>query len=139
MDKLKLLKPKVKKLALALQKKAQAEGINLIFTCGFRSIAEQNQLYARGRTVPGKIVTIARGGDSLHNYGVAFDICPVIGGKAIWNDLKLFNRIGKIGQELGLEWGGAWSGFVDRPHFQYTAGYFLRDFKQGKIDWKKFS
>lgn len=139
MDKLKFLKPKVKNLALVLQKKAKEKGIDIIFTSTFRSIEEQNKLYARGRTVPGKIVTNARGGDSFHNYGVAFDICPVIAGKAIWNDLRIFNQIGKIGQEIGLEWGGVWKGFVDRPHFQFTAGYTLRDFKQGKVDWQKFS
>jgi hypothetical protein len=34
---------------------------------GHRSIAEQDELYAQGRTKPGDIVTWARGGQSRHN------------------------------------------------------------------------
>lgn len=138
MKNLNLLKPKVKSLALLLQKKSKEIGIDIIFTCTLRSVDEQNKLYARGRTIKGKIVTNARGGDSMHNYGVAFDICPIINGKAIWNDISLFNKVGKIGEEIGLEWGGSWKSFVDKPHFQYTAGYGLVDFKKGRVDWKKF-
>ncbi len=139
MPNLNLLKPKVKALALELQKKCKEAEIDIVFTCTLRSVAEQNKLYAKGRTLPGKIVTNARGGESFHNYGVAFDICPVINGKAIFNDISLFNRVGKIGINLGLEWGGEWKKFIDKPHFQYTAGYSLNAFKNGKIDWRKFS
>jgi len=139
MPDLNLLKPKVKAMAEELQKRAKAIGINIIFTCTFRTKEEQDKLYARGRTAPGKIVTNARGGESLHNYGVAFDICPIVSGKAIWNDISLFNKIGKIGIDIGLEWGGAWKKFIDKPHFQYTAGYSLNAFKNGKIDLKKFA
>jgi peptidoglycan LD-endopeptidase CwlK len=132
MSNLNLLKPKVKSLALELQKKSKAAGIDIIFTCTLRTKVEQDNLYARGRTMPGKIVTQARGGESMHNYGVAFDICPVIHGKAIWNDATLFNKVGKIGKEIGLTWGGDFARFVDKPHFQFTAGYSLRDFREGK-------
>ena len=38
-----------------------------------RSIEYQNELYAQGRTKPGKIVTKAKGGSSFHNYFLAFD------------------------------------------------------------------
>ena len=27
-----------------------------------------------------------------------------------------------IGEGLGLEWGGSWGGFVDKPHMQVTHG-----------------
>jgi peptidoglycan LD-endopeptidase CwlK len=40
---------------------------------GLRSFEDQDELYAQGRTKPGNIVTNARGGDSLHNYGLAAD------------------------------------------------------------------
>src|SRR5690606_7828810 len=46
-------------------------GIQLRITQGYRSIAEQDALYAQGRTAPGEIVTNARGGQSNHNYGLA--------------------------------------------------------------------
>ena len=40
---------------------------------GLRTFAEQDELYAQGRTKPGQIVTQARGGESNHNYGLAAD------------------------------------------------------------------
>lgn len=132
------LKPKVRALALDLARRAQENGIDIMFTCTLRTASEQDKLYARGRTVPGKIVTQTRGGESLHNYGVAFDVCPVIAGRAVWNDASLFNRLGRIGRSLGLEWGGDWRKFPDKPHFQYTAGYELADFRMKRIDEKKF-
>jgi peptidoglycan L-alanyl-D-glutamate endopeptidase CwlK len=138
MANLNLLKPKVKTLALELQKRAKEAGVDIIFTCTARTRAAQDKLYAKGRTLPGKIVTRAKGGESMHNYGVAFDICPVVNKKAVWNDVELFNKIGKIGMAIGLEWGGTWKKFIDKPHFQYTAGYGLEDFKTVKFDKKKF-
>lgn len=138
MDKLNLLKPKVKALALQLQKKSKEIGIDIIFTCTLRTKEEQDKLYAQGRTTPGKIVTKARGGDSMHNCAVAFDVCPIVNGKAIW-EASLFNKVGKLGMDIGLEWGGSWNKFIDRPHFQYTAGYDLNAFKTNKIDLKEFA
>ncbi len=132
MSNLNLLKPKVKSLALELQKKSQDVGIDIIFTSTLRTKVAQDALYARGRTTPGKIVTNAKGGESLHNFGVAFDICPVLHGKAVWNDAALFNKVGKIGKEIGLEWGGDFAKFPDRPHFQFCGGYALKDFQNGK-------
>lgn len=52
--------------------------------------------------------------------------------------MKLFEDIGKIGEALGLEWGGGWKKIIDRPHFQYLAGYAISDFKNNKVGWKKF-
>lgn len=40
---------------------------------GYRSVTEQNDLFAQGRTKPGNIVTKARGGESYHNFAVAID------------------------------------------------------------------
>jgi peptidoglycan L-alanyl-D-glutamate endopeptidase CwlK len=138
MANLNLLKPKVKALALELQKRVKEIGIDIVFTCTSRTKTAQDKLFAQGRTAPGKIVTRAKGGESMHNYGVAFDICPVINRKAVWNDTELFNKVGKIGKSIGLEWGGAWKKISDKPHFQYTAGYDLEAFKANKIDKKKF-
>ena len=61
--------------------------IKLRITDGYRSIQEQNALYAQGRTTPGKIVTHARGGQSLHNYGKAFDVVQMKNGVPIWEKL----------------------------------------------------
>lgn len=89
----------------------------------FRSIAEQDALYAQGRTKPGKIVTNAKGGSSFHNYGLAVDLCSMIDDEeqVDWN----FN-MGKLqatGNKYGLVWGGSWKTLKDYPHFEKTFGY----------------
>ena len=123
------LQPRVKILAEELIRQCAAAGIPIIITQGLRTIAEQDALYAQGRTTPGNIVTNAKGGTSFHNYGVAFDICPYIGGKLLWNNLELFKKVGAIGKKIGLEWGGDWVGFVDLPHFQSTLGKTIQDYQ----------
>lgn len=104
-----------------------------------RTTKEQDTLYAQGRTKVGNIVTNAKGGYSFHNFGVAFDVCPVVNKKLEWNDKKIFKKIGTIGLSLGLEWGGAWKAFKDLPHFQYTANYTLADFRKNKVAYEKFN
>ena len=101
------------------------------FTQTLRTIAEQDALYAQGRTTPGKIVTWAKGGKSYHNYGLAIDICLIIDGKeASWDITKDFDKDGisdwmeavKIFKAHGWEWGGEWDTKKDYPHFQKTFG-----------------
>jgi len=83
---------------------------------GLRTIEEQNALYAQGRTKPGKIVTNAKGGQSWHNRGVAIDIAFIKSDTSI--DFEVPEHLAKLGEEAGLEWGGRWSSFQDKPHFQ---------------------
>lgn len=134
-----LLKPKVRELAEKLVVECAKVGYTIQITQTFRTFEEQDALYAQGRTKPGNIVTNAKGGYSLHNYRVAFDFVPIKNGQAMWNDLATFDAVGKIGVRLGLEWGGNWSSFIDRPHFQYLAGYTLADFRAGLIDESRFA
>lgn len=42
-------------------------------TSGLRSLDDQRKLYDQGRVTPGRIVTKARPGLSMHNYGLASD------------------------------------------------------------------
>ena len=56
------LLPEVQPYARALVTKAGADGITIKVISGLRSYDEQNDLYAQGRTKPGRIVTNARGG-----------------------------------------------------------------------------
>ena len=54
-------------------------------TQGLRTFAEQDALYQQGRTKPGKKVTNAKAGQSIHNYGFAVDIVLIIDRKtASW-------------------------------------------------------
>lgn len=106
-------------------------GIDVIITSTYRDAESQNALYAQGRTAPGKKVTNAAGGDSLHNWRVAFDFVPVANGKAIWDDAKLWERCGAIAESVGLEWGGRWTKFPDKPHCQDTGGLTIAQYKAG--------
>ena len=110
-----------------LQKKCAQEGIKIRATECLRTAKEQDALYAKGRTAPGSKVTNARGRDakSMHQWGVAVDIVIDMDtdkdGDVDISDLynvKLLNVVGKIGESIGLEWGGSWKSIVDKPHFQ---------------------
>ena len=99
------------------------QGIKVMMTCGYRSVAEQNRLYARGRTAPGSVVTSARGGYSWHNWGLAADYVFIIDGKVSWKGP--WDVFGRVARQCGLEWGGYWLRFKDRPHVQWTKGKTL--------------
>lgn len=94
-----------------------------ILSYTYRSIDEQNALYAQGRTKPGVIVTRAKGGQSPHNYlpALAFDIAFVKPDKSLdWN-LELFKLFAAIlSSDTRVTWGGSWKGFQDNPHFEMT-------------------
>lgn len=117
------------KLSL-LQSECKKQGIVIGVGECLRTKAEQDALYAKGRTKPGKIVTKAKGNtySSMHQWGVAVDIylkMDVDGDgstvdDAFNNSTGLFNKVGKIGQSIGLEWGGSWKSIKDLPHFQLT-------------------
>ena len=101
------------------------------FSHTLRTDKEQDELYAQGRTKPGKKVTNAKGGQSYHNYGLAFDIVLIIDGKeASWDTLKDFDgdkvadwhEVVKIAKKYGWAWGGDFVSFKDAPHFEKTFG-----------------
>jgi len=103
--------------------------IPLRVTGAYRTYAEQDELYAKGRTKPGSKVTNAKGGFSNHNFGLAIDVVPLETnnqGRLFmnWNTTN-YPLIGRIGQGLGLEWGGTWKKIVDKPHFQDLQGKTL--------------
>lgn len=97
------------------------EGIVLRVTQGLRTFDEQDELYKQGRTIPGKRITNAQGGHSWHNYGLAYDVVPMLIGVPDWSSDK-WDTIGEIGEMNGLVWGGRWKKFVDRPHFEWHPG-----------------
>jgi peptidoglycan L-alanyl-D-glutamate endopeptidase CwlK len=130
------LHPLLQTKAKAFVAAAAQAGIDVLITQALRTIKEQDALYAQGRTVtrdkngrPLSKVTNAKGGQSMHNYGLAFDFVPLTAlGKANWNTADpSWSKLGKIGQSLGLEWGGAWKTFKDLPHFQLVGGLNLKE------------
>lgn len=100
-----------------LIRKCKDKGIDIGISQTLRTKQEQDALYAQGRTKPGKIVTNCRYPESLHCWGVAFDVYVQRGGKAIW-DVAAYKPVGEMGESLGLEWGGRWQNFPDAPHFE---------------------
>jgi peptidoglycan L-alanyl-D-glutamate endopeptidase CwlK len=111
------LLPEVRPIARALVQKAKQSGIQIKILSALRTYAEQNDLYAKGRTKPGAKVTNARGGFSNHNFGIAFDVGVFEGVKYLGDSAK-YKAVGVLGMDLGLEWGGSWKTIVDQPHFQ---------------------
>ena len=159
LERIQLLHPKLRDEALTMYDEIVA-ALTGTAACRFaytlRTFAEQDALFAQGRTKPGSIVTNARGGSSYHNYGLAIDIVLLVDKDkngtfetASW-DLKTdFDGDGKsdwqeivaIFKRYGYEWGGDWK-FVDAPHFQKTLGKSIAELqglhKSGKVDKNGF-
>lgn len=116
------LTPNAKKAAEYLLEAGEAEGLLILVTETLRTTERQQELYAQGRTKPGRIVTQLDGvkNKSIHQTGNAFDVCQNIKGKEYEEDFIV--KVGKLGEAIGLEWGGSWKGFVDSPHFQLNPG-----------------
>lgn len=140
-ERIALLHPRVREEVRAIITecdKALTGRAKIRITQGLRSFKEQDALYAIGRTKPGKKVTNARGGQSIHNYGFAVDICLIIDGKtASWDTTKDWDNdqvadwyeCVKIFAKFGWDWGGNWKKNKDLPHFD----------KRGYNNWKKLT
>ena len=99
-------------------------GVRLRLSYTLRTVKEQNDLYAMGRTAFGSIVTNAKGGQSIHNFGLAFDIVILLDTDrngsfetAVWAG-RYFDQVVKYFKYQGWEWGGDWKKYKDNPHFQ---------------------
>lgn len=105
---------------------------------GLRTFAEQDALYAQGRTKPGKIVTNAKAGSSFHNYGLAIDFALLYDKDGngtyeslSWDTLKDFDRDGEadwmevvdIFEDSDYVWGGRFTKLKDNPHLEKSFGY----------------
>lgn len=136
--------PDLKKYTLELITRCYKEGILVQCSSGFRSFEDQARLYGQGRTsywYKGKqygnrkepIVTNAKPGQSVHNYGLAIDYFLVTddGLNAIWTVNTKWKRVAEIGKSMGFEWGGDWKSFPDYPHLQYTKGLSIGQLVRG--------
>jgi peptidoglycan L-alanyl-D-glutamate endopeptidase CwlK len=122
------------------------------FSYTLRTFKEQDDLFAQGRTKPGRRVTNARSGLSYHNYGLALDIVLLIDKDgngtyetAVWDTKSDFDgdrksdwmEVVTIFKQHGWSWGGDWK-FYDAPHFEKTFGYSVRQllslYNAGKVD-----
>ena len=159
LDRINLLHPKLREDALNAYKEicsALTGSAICRFSYTLRTFAEQDALYAQGRSKPGKIVTKAKGGQSYHNYGLAIDIVLLTDADkngsfetASWDNKKDFDKDGQsdwmeivaIFKRYGFEWGGDWK-FTDTPHFQKTFGKSINELldlhKKNKVDKNGF-
>ena len=135
-----LLHPALQRGLVELRKRMTQAGFSQVgVSSTYRDGVHQDWLFEQGRSRPGAIVTNARAGQSWHNHqvvngnpqGLAFDIFQNIRGQE-WNNPQFFATAGRIWIEMGGEWGGSWTSFPDRPHFQFTGGLSLRDLQNGR-------
>jgi len=124
------LHPTLQRGARELISRMVGQGFPVGVSATYRCHAFQNHLFEQGRSRPGQIVTNARGGQSTHNYRLAFDIFKTIRGQE-FSDTKFFETAGRIWQQMGGVWGGSWQSFPDRPHFEYTGALRLLDLQRG--------
>ena len=126
-----------RELLLAGKAIAAENGWDYRLISGTRTYAEQNALYAQGRTKKGRRVTNARGGYSRHNFGIAgdFGVFATKNTKKTSDDVYLdgsqwssaesvHKAVADYAKEKGLpiQWGGDWESFIDMPHFEYKNG-----------------
>lgn len=119
------LLPEVKEKTLDLLALAKKEGLEVMFWEGWRSEGEQLQKMAKG------VSFVKDPLNGKHLWGMAVDIVfRNAAGLPSWPDPKIpenkakWERLGKIGESLGFEWGGRWKNY-DGPHFQLSTNLKL--------------
>lgn len=116
------LHPRVRELCAEFERRCREAGLNVLVTETFRTVQEQDALYAQGRTKPGSIITRCKGADyqSPHQWGVAFDFCRNVRGREYDDSDGFFRKCGAVGKSIGLFWGGDFRSFVDKPHLEWA-------------------
>lgn len=101
-------------------------GLRLEVRSGRRSCAEQNRIYAAGRTAPGDIQTYAAGCRSWHTLGRAVDAYVVLPDGRRSGAQSDYEKAGRLWESrFGGVWGGDFAGFGpggDAGHFEYHPG-----------------
>jgi peptidoglycan LD-endopeptidase CwlK len=123
-----LIREELKQYYLEVNKNLP-KGVRLRFSHVYRTNEEQDKLYAKRPKV-----TNAKGGQSIHNYGLAFDIVILFDKDgngtfetASWKQDKYFAEVVEFFKSHGYTWGGDWSKFKDNPHFQKSFDMTWRD------------
>ena len=130
--------PKIKEELLFLYLQCNnmlPKNVRLRFSYVFRSPEEQHALFLKRPKV-----TNADSWQSIHNYGLAFDIVLLYDKNndgtfetASWDNDKNWQMVISFFKSKGYEWGGDWKKFKDAPHFQKDFGFDHKTLKQ-RID-----
>lgn len=131
-----LLQPSFRYRVQAFIKLCQGQNINFKITETLRTFDRSDELYAQGRTTPGKIVTNSKAGQSFHNYGLAIDAYPLTQKGTIDVNfdrspelMALMKIAAKIASTQKINWGGNFTKFMDFPHFQDGNGPGIGELK----------
>ena len=116
------LTPKAQEACRAFLRLCGEQGLKVRITETYRSQQRQNELYAQGRTKPGKVVTWTK--NSRHTSRRAWDICQDVKGKEYDTSSGFFAKCGKIAARLGIAWGGTWE-TPDMPHFEIANSWTI--------------
>lgn len=106
-----ILHPTFRNKVIKLLYECKKQGIQLHVIETYRAPERQNKVKRRG-------FSKLKGGQSKHQYYIAVDVVPIVNGRMQWFNYKLWRKIGKEGEKLGLIWGGRWR-MRDYPHFEY--------------------
>lgn len=125
------LMPPAQQVARQFMQAATGFHLRVSILSGTRTYAEQDALYAIGRTAQKnrKPVTNAKAGRSNHNFGIAWDVGlfdstgRYLDGKTKGDDVAYKDLAALIKTKVDkIEWGGDWKTFVDLPHYQLATG-----------------
>lgn len=115
------LEPKAREACALFLNRCKTEGIKIFITETYRSQERQDELYAQGRTEPGKIVTWTK--NSRHTSRRAWDIACE--GSDPYNR-TILRKAGDVGRKMGLIWGGDWEP-PDMPHFEMPENWSVNN------------
>lgn len=123
---LKSLHPYFRDKIIELIRVCKASGINLVVVESYRTPAKQDEYFGMG-----KKYTRTPGGISRHQYGLAVDLVPVKNSVPVWDNEKLWRKIGVAGERLGLRWGGRWHTPYDPAHFEWSGNVSSHQLAKG--------
>lgn len=144
-DRVAKLHPKIRDEVRQLIEAAEAKfppSIAVRVVQGLRTFAEQDALYAQGRTKPGNRVTNSKAGQSYHNFGLAIDFAILYDKDGngtyetlSWDVMKDFDKDGvadwmevvDVFEEAGYTWGGRFVSIKDNPHFEKHFGIHWKE------------
>jgi hypothetical protein len=122
------LLPELAQLAIKHQILCKRENVDWMMVQGFRTPEQQLGYYASGRKklldgtweVVDKthIITNALPEKDPHCKRTAYDIAILVDGHINWEAIALYNKAGKLGEEVGLVWGGEFKSIHDLGHFE---------------------
>lgn len=106
-----ILHPAFRNKVVKLLHECHKQGIDL-------RVIETYRTHERQDNLKRKKLSRLSGGCSKHQHFIAVDVVPVVKEMPQWYNKQLWNKIGRIGENEGLTWGGRWKKLYDPGHFE---------------------